>query len=345
MLSTGEQVSCALLASALRNLGIKAKSYMGYQVRIITDNIYSNARIVKVETDKLLSDIENGVVPVVAGFQGVTESGDITTLGRGGSDTTAVALAGALKADVCEIYTDVEGVFTADPNIVSNARKMEYISYEEMMEIASLGAKVLQIRSVEEGALRKVPIHVRSSFTESEGTFVLPENEVLKRQRKEGKSMEVVTSATYDRNQAKITILGVPDRPGIAAALFGAIGDEGISVDMIVQNVSTEGLTDITFTVPRTVLKKSLEIAKKVSNEIGAKGVTYDDKIAKVSIVGVGMRDHAGVAGKMFRTLAKEGINIQMISTSEIKISCVIEEKYTELATRVLHEAFGLGKG
>lgn len=339
--STGEQISIALLAIALKDLGLNAKSYTGSQVKILTDNEYKNARVIEVETEKLKNDIESGIVPVIAGFQGVTRGGDITTLGRGGSDTTAVAVAGALHADICEIYTDVEGIFTADPNVVSSARKIDVISYEEMMEIASLGAKVLHIRSVELGALFRVPIHVRSTFSENEGTIVLSEEEVKKRG---GGKVDIVNSITYDRNQAKITVEGVPDRPGIAAALFGAIGDAEISVDMIVQNVSTEGLTDITFTVPKTNLKKALEITQKTTEEIGARRVRYDDKIAKVSIVGVGMRDHAGVAGTMFRALAREGINIQMISTSEIKISCVIEEKYTELAVRVLHDTFKLGK-
>ena len=336
LLSSGERVSAALLAIALKAMGYKARSFTGRQAGFITDEAHTKARIKRIEAKNILEALERGEIAVVAGFQGVAElSHDVTTLGRGGSDTTAVALAAALKADVCEIYTDVTGVFTADPRIVPNARKIDRICFEEMLEMASAGAKVLQVRSVEIGMKYGIPIHVRSTFSEEEGTMVVPFT----------KDMEevVVSAVTHDKNQARITIVDVPDRPGIAVAIFNPIAEANINVDMIVQNVSHEGLTDLSFTVARTDLPKAAQVIEKVVKEIGAKGYTTEDRIAKVSIVGVGMRSHPGVAAKMFETLAKEGINILMISTSEIKVSCVIEDKYTELAVRALHDAFGLG--
>jgi len=335
VVASGEQVAIGLVAMALKEKGLKAKSYLGFQVPIITDNMHSRAKIKKIETKKLKEDIKKGIIPVIAGFQGVTEDGDITTLGRGGSDTSAVAIAAALKADVCEIYTDVEGVYTTDPRICESARLIDKISYEEMLEMANLGAKVMHLRAVEIGMLYGIPIHVRSSFNDREGTWIIKEEKMEKSE---------VTAVTYDKNQAKVTILKVKDRPGIAAKLFKPVSEAGINVDMIVQNVSTGGYTDLTFTVQRTDLKKVVKILEPVVKEIGAEGIVSDDKIAKVSIVGVGMASSPGIAAKMFETLAQNAINIQMISTSEIKISCVIDEKYTELAVRVLHEAFDLGK-
>jgi aspartate kinase len=336
LLSSGERVTSALLALALQELGLPARAFTGRQVGIITDSTHTKARIERITADRIREALREGVIPVVAGFQGIDEKSDVTTLGRGGSDLTAVALAAALNADACHIYTDVDGVYTTDPSIVPEARRLERISYEEMLEMASLGAKVLQARSVEFAAKYNVPVRVLSSFTDSPGTLVT----------KEDREMEqaVVSGVTYDKNQAKITIIGVPDRPGIAARLFGAIGEASIVVDMIIQNVSQEGLTDISFTVPKPDSAKALEIAKKISKEIGARGVQITGDIANVSIVGVGMKSHAGVAAKMFSCLAREGINIMMISTSEIRISCIIDAKYTELAVRVLHEAFELGK-
>lgn len=336
VISTGEQVTIGLLAIALNSMGYKAKSFTGFQVPIITDNAFSKARILEIKTDAIKKELKDKTIVIVAGFQGITRDNRITTLGRGGSDTTAVALAAALKADLCEIYTDVDGVYTTDPNICPDARKLDRISHEEMLEMASLGAKVLQLRSVEFAMRYNVPLVVRSSFSNAEGTLVT----------KEDKKMEAVSvsAVTYDKNQAKITVLKVPDKPGIAAKLFTPLSDANINVDMIVQNVSTEGNTDLTFTVEKSDLKRALEIVNKVAKEINAAGVNSDADIAKVSIVGLGMRSHAGVATKMFQTLAKEGINIEMISTSEIKISCVIKSKYTELAVRVLHEAFELNK-
>ncbi len=337
LVSTGEQVSVALLAMALKAMGYPAKSYLGHQVQIHTDSLFGRARIVGIDTQRIQADLARGEVVIVAGFQGVTEAGDITTLGRGGSDTTAVALAAALKADLCEIFTDVEGVFTADPHIVSNARKIPRVSYEEMLELASLGAKVLEIRSVGFAMRYGVPLHVRSSFSEEPGTMVVEEDEEMER--------VLVSGVTYNRNEARITLYRVPDRPGIAAKLFGALSEAGIVVDMILQNVKRDGAyTDLTFTVPRTDYSRAMEIVKQVAEEIGAEGVSGETEIAKVSIVGVGMRTQPGVASKMFETLARYGINIMMISTSEIKISCVIEEKFTELAVRALHDAFGLGE-
>lgn len=337
LISTGEQVSVALLALALQSMGIAAKSFLGPQVRILTDSAFSVARIEKVEVNRLRKELRGGVIPVVAGFQGVDGAGNITTLGRGGSDTTGVALAAALKADVCEIYTDVEGVYTTDPNICPEARKLSIISYEEMMEMASLGAKVLQIRSVEFAKKYNVPIHVRSSFSEKSGTFVTKEDERMEKL--------LVSGVTYNKNEARLTVVRVPDKPGIASRIFTPISEANIVVDMIIQNSSADGHTDMTFTVPKADFKKALKLVKKAAEEIKAQEVLADENIAKVSIVGAGMRSHAGVASMMFTALAKENINIMMISTSEIKISCVVDAKYGELAARVLHQAFGLEKG
>ncbi|CAG0981016.1 aspartate kinase [Geobacter sp.] len=334
LVASGEQVSIALLAMCLKSMGYKAKSYHGWQVPIITDSAFSKARIEEIPDTKVRADLKDGTIVIVAGFQGIDKAGNVTTLGRGGSDTSAVALAAAMKADVCEIYTDVDGVYTTDPNICEDARKIDKVSYDEMLELASLGAKVLQIRSVEFAKKYNVDVHVRSSFNDNQGTMVT----------KEDKDMEavLVSGIAYDKNEAKIAVMGVPDKPGIAAKILSALSDANISVDMIVQNVSGGDLTDFTFTVTKADFKKALAITKEVATEIKATGVTADESISKVSIVGVGMRSHAGVATKMFQTLAQEGINIQMISTSEIKVSVVIDAKYTELAVRVLHEAFGL---
>jgi aspartate kinase len=332
LVATGEQVTAALTALALRDQGVAARSFLGHQVRIVTDGAFGRARIVRVDVERLRETLAAGTVAVVAGFQGVEEGGSITTLGRGGSDTSAVALAAALGADVCEIYTDVDGVYTSDPRIVPQARKLARIAYDEMLELASLGAKVLQIRSVEFAKRYQVPVHVRSSFSEDEGTWVVEEDP----------TMEQVTVAgvAYDRDEAKLTVLGVPDRPGVAARLFGPIAAANIVVDMIIQNVSADGTTDLTFTVPRGDYDKARALVDATAAEIGARGATGQTDIAKVSIVGVGMRAHAGIAARMFEVLSREGINIQMISTSEIKISVVIEAKYTELAVRTLHDAF-----
>lgn len=337
VLATGEQVTAALLAMVLKDMGYQARSYLGHQVRIVTDSVFGRARIKTVDSWRLIKDLKEGVIPVVAGFQGVDEEGNITTLGRGGSDTTAVALAVALRADLCEIYTDVDGVYTTDPNICPKARKLKKISYEEMLEMASLGAKVLQIRSVEFAAKYKVPLHVRSSFTEEEGTIVCEEEKEMEK--------AVVSGVTYDRNQSRIELVRIPDKPGVAAKLFEALSDASIPVDMIIQTSSAEGpYANLAFTVSRTDFAKALEITKRVAQELGASDVLYEEEVAKVSVVGLGMRSQPGVAYKMFRTLAAEGINIKMISTSEIKISCVIEPKYTELAVRALHDAFGLDR-
>jgi aspartate kinase len=337
MVATGEQVSIALLAMCLQSMGYKAKSYMGFQLPIITDSAYSKARIEEIDGSKVREDLKNGTIVVVAGFQGIDREGSLTTLGRGGSDTSAVAVAAALNADVCEIYTDVDGVYTTDPRIVPEASKMDKVSYDEMLEMASLGSKVLQIRSVEFAKKYGVVIHVRSSFNDNPGTLVT----------KEDADMEavLVSGITFDKNEAKISVMRVPDKPGIAAKLFSPLSEANITVDMIIQNVSHEGYTDLTFTVPRADFKKALKIVEEAAAKVGAAGVDSNETIAKVSIVGVGMRSHSGVASKMFSTLSAEGINIQMISTSEIKVSCVIDDKYTELAVRVLHEAFGLAKG
>jgi aspartate kinase len=336
LMSTGEQVSIALFAMAVKSLGYDARSLLGFQVGIHTDKIYGKARINEIETERIKNELENNRIVTVAGFQGMDENENITTLGRGGSDTTAVALAAALNADVCEIFTDVDGVYTTDPNICPRARKMDHISYEEMLEMASMGAKILEIRSVEFAKKFNVPIHVRSTFTDERGTMVVAET----------KDMEkvLVSGVAFNKNEARITVSKVPDRPGIASQIFEPLVNAGIVVDMIVQNTSEEGITDLTFTVIKPDFYKSMKMLSDVAKEIGAEKVLGDENIAKVSIVGVGMRTHAGVAQKMFGTLAREGINILMISTSEIKVSCVIEEKYTELAVRVLHEAFGLDK-
>jgi len=332
LVSTGEQVSIALLAMALKARGAPAVSLLGHQVQIETDAAYGRARITQVRTPRLSNALKDGNIVVIAGFQGVNAQQDITTLGRGGSDTTAVAIAAAIQADVCEIYTDVDGVYSADPRICPQAHKLERISYDEMLELASLGAKVLQIRSVEFAKRYQVPVHVRSSFSPDEGTWLVPEDQ----------SMEEVTvsGVTSDLDQAKITLLRVPDRPGLAAKLFAPIAQDNIVVDMIIQNASADEKTDVTFTVPRGDVHKALERVKNVAPEIGAEDVVYDTEVVKVSIVGLGMRSHAGVASRMFEVLAAEGINIQMISTSEIKISIVIAAKYAELAVRVLHDAF-----
>ena len=334
VVATGEQVTTGLLAMYLKALGYKAKSYQGWQVPIITDSTATKARIESIDDAKIRADLKAGTIVIVAGFQGRDEEGNITTLGRGGSDTSAVAIAAALKADVCEIYTDVDGVYTTDPNVCKEARKMEKVSYDEMLELASLGAKVLQIRSVEFAKKYNVDIHVRSSLNENTGTIVT----------REDKEMEgiLVSGVAYDKNEAKIAVMGVPDKPGIAAKILTALSDANISVDMIVQNVSHDGMTDFTFTVTKADLKQALMITNEVAKEIQAKQVVADENISKVSIVGLGMRSHAGVATRMFAALASNNINIQMISTSEIKISVVIDEKYTELAVRVLHETFGL---
>ncbi len=335
LVATGEQVSIALLAMTLRAMGTDAKSYLAFQIKLATDSAFGKARITGIESDKILTDLKEGRIVVVAGFQGVDESDNITTLGRGGSDTTAVAIAAALKADLCEIYTDVEGVYTTDPNICPQARKLSKISYDEMLEMASLGAKVLQIRSVEFAKKYNVPIHVRSSFNDNPGTIVC----------KEEKEMEqvVVSGVTYNKNEAKIEIMHVPDVPGVAAKLFQPLADANIVVDMIVQTSSrTKGFADMAFTVPKTDFAKTLQIVKDNLKTIGGEKVLSDQKISKVSIIGVGMRSHSSVAAKMFSALAKEGVNIHMISTSEIKISCIIDAKYTELAVQALHDAFRL---
>jgi aspartate kinase len=336
MVSTGEQVSIALLSMAIQSMGYKALSLLGFQIKISTNSDFNKARIEDIDSARITEELLEGNILVVAGFQGIDERKNITTLGRGGSDTTAVALAGVLKADVCEIYTDVEGVYTTDPTICPNARKLDRIAYDEMLEMASLGAKVLQTRSVEFAKKHNVPIHVRSTFSENSGTMVMKEDTIMEK--------VLVSGVTYNRNEAKITIVRVPDKPGVASKIFTPISEANVNVDMIIQNVSEDGFTDLTFTVPETDLKHALEVVSGVVQEIGAADVQYDEDIVKVSIVGVGMRSHAGVAAKMFNVLASEGINIMMISTSEIKISCIVSAKYTELAVRVLHDAFELGE-
>ncbi len=332
LVSSGEQVAIALLAMALKERGYPACSLLGHQIQIETDDAYGRARIKNVQTPRLLNDLKDGTIVVVAGFQGVDARGNITTLGRGGSDTTAVAIAAATQADVCEIYTDVDGVYSADPRICPHAHKLARISYDEMLELASLGAKVLQIRSVEFAKRYQVPVHVRSSFSAGAGTWLVQEDQ----------SMEevIVSGVTSDLDQAKITLQRVPDRPGLAAQLFMPIARDNVVVDMIIQNASADDKTDMTFTVPKGDVLKALEHVKSAAPEIGAGDVVFDTEVAKVSIVGLGMRSHAGVAARMFEVLAKEGINIQMISTSEIKISIIIDAKYAELAVRVLHDAF-----
>jgi len=336
MVSTGEQVTIALLAMALIDLGLKCRSYTGGQVRILTDSAFTKARISNIDDLNLRRDLRDGYVVVVAGFQGVDEAGNITTLGRGGSDTTGVALAATLAADECQIYTDVDGVYTTDPRIVPEARRLRTVTFEEMLEMASLGSKVLQIRSVEFAGKYKVKLRVLSSFEEAgEGTLITFEED-------EKMEQATISGIAFNRDEAKITILGVPDRPGIAYQILGPVGDANIDVDMIVQNVGHDGLTDFSFTVHRNDYSRVLEILKPIASHIKAREVQGGDRIAKVSVVGVGMRSHAGIASTAFRTLAEEGINIQMISTSEIKISVVIDEKYMELAVRVLHKVFGL---
>jgi aspartate kinase len=337
IVSTGEQVSVGLVALAIRAAGGKARSFLGHQCKIVTDSSFSRARIVSIESQPIKDALAAGEIAVIAGFQGVDEKGSITTLGRGGSDTTGVAIAAALDADVCEIYTDVDGVYTTDPNVVPTARKVDRISYEEMLELSSLGAKVLQIRSVELGMKYGVKIHVRSSFSDVEGTWVVPEESAMEK--------VVVSGVTVAKDEAKITCEDLPDTSGVAGRLFAPLADANISVDMIVQNQAYDGTTDLTFTVPKGDRKRTVEILKeKVPDLVGkeAERVSYDDDICKVSVVGVGMRSHAGVAKTMFQLLAADNINIQLISTSEIKISCVIARKYAELAVRALHEGFGL---
>ncbi|NLC71078.1 MAG: aspartate kinase [Desulfuromonadaceae bacterium] len=336
LVSTGEQVTVSLLSICLNAMGYKAKSFLGHQIPIITDNAFSRARIERIGDRKIREALEEGNIVVIAGFQGVDREGNITTLGRGGSDTSAVAVAAALKADVCDIFTDVDGVYTTDPRLVPEASKIGKISYDEMLEMASLGAKVLQIRSVEFAKKFGVVVHVRSSFNDNPGTLVM----------KEDNEMEavLVSGITYNKDEAKISVFNVPDQPGVASRLFSPLSQANITVDMIIQNVSRGGFTDMTFTVPRNDFKRALPLVKKAAEEIGADGVATDENIAKISIVGVGMRSHSGVASKMFQALSAEGINILMISTSEIKVSCIINDKYTELAVRVLHDTFGLAK-
>src|SRR5213593_3421109 len=336
LLATGEQITIALLAMALHGLGFKARSFTGPQVGMRTDTAHTKARITRINAERARAALDAGEIVVVAGFQGLSEVDEITTLGRGGSDLTAVALAAGLKADVCEIYTDVDGVYTADPNIVPDARKLPRVAYDEMLEMASLGAKVLQARSVEFAKKYGVPVHVRSSFKPDPGTLVTREER--------GMEEVVVTGVTHDRSQAKVSILRVPDRPGIAAQVFGAVAERNIVVDMIVQNISRDGYTDMSFTVPRGDHTRAVAVLEDVARTVRAQGIVHDQRVAKVSIVGVGMRSHSGVAARMFAALAREGINIQMISTSEIAVSCVIEDKYAELAVRALHDTFALGR-
>ena len=336
VLATGEQVTIGLLAMALKDIGVDAKSYTGWQVAVQTDNAHTKARIDHIDGDKIHADLKAGKVVIVAGFQGITADGDISTLGRGGSDTSAVALAAALKADECQIYTDVDGVYTTDPRVVPEARRMSTISFEEMLELASLGSKVLQIRSVEFAGKYQVRLRVLSSLQEGgEGTLITFEED-------ENMEKAVVKGIAFDKNQARINVRGVSDKPGIAYQILGAIADANIEVDMIIQNVGAEGTTDFSFTVPRGDYRQTLDLMNGLKESLGAVEVNGDDTVCKVSIVGVGMRSHSGVAATMFRSLAEEGINIQMISTSEIKVSVLIDEKYMELATRVLHKAFGL---
>jgi len=344
LLSTGEQVTIALLSMALNKRGIPARSYTGTQVHILTDSTHNKARILSIEEKKMRADLDEGKVIVVAGFQGVDEHGNITTLGRGGSDTTAVALAAALKADECQIYTDVDGVYTTDPRVVPEARRLEKITFEEMLEMASLGSKVLQIRAVEFAGKYNVPLRVLSSFDEpyfegegndgSNGTLITYEEDEMEQ--------ALISGIAFNRDEAKLTILGVPDKPGVAYSILGPIGDSNVEIDMIIQNISADGTTDFTFTVHRNDFVGAKEVLSKVADDLGAREVVGDDKIVKISLVGVGMRSHAGIASKMFKALAEEGININMISTSEIKISVVVDEKYLELGVRTLHSAFGL---
>ena len=337
LVSTGEQVTIALLCLALQEIGCAARSYTGAQVHILTDSAHSKARIMDIDHARVCADIKAGRVVVVAGFQGVDEHGDITTLGRGGSDTTAVAMAAALDADECQIFTDVDGVYTTDPRVEPQARKLNRITFEEMLEMASLGSKVLQIRAVEFAGKYNVPLRVLSSFEDGgEGTLISLEEDVVEAAK--------ISGIAFNRDEAKLTIRGVPDHPGVAYKILGPVGDANIEVDMIVQNIAHDGTTDFTFTVNRSEYNKALSILEKISADLGAREVVGDDKIIKISLVGVGMRSHAGIASKMFKTLSKEGINIQMISTSEIKISVVVDEKYLELGVRSLHDAFDLAE-
>ncbi|RMD80454.1 MAG: aspartate kinase [Gammaproteobacteria bacterium] len=337
LLATGEQVTIALLSMALKRRGCPARSYTGAQVRILTDSAHTKARIRAIDEARLRRDLARGLVVVVAGFQGVDEEGHITTLGRGGSDTTAVALAAALRADECQIYTDVDGVYTTDPRVVPEARRLDRITFEEMLEMASLGSKVLQIRAVEFAGKYNVPLRVLSTFEEGPGTLITYEEEAPVEQ-------PVISGIAFNRDEAMLKVVGVPDQPGVAARILGPVGEANIEVDMIVQNVAEDATTDLTFTVHRRDYGRALGILQRVARELGAREVKGDDRIVKVSLVGVGMRSHAGIAGTMFRALAAEGINIRMISTSEIKISVVVDEKYLELAVRALHEAFGLDR-
>lgn len=334
LLSTGEQVTIALLSMALNKLGCAARSYTGHQVHIRTDSVHNKARILDIDDKRIRNDLEQGRAVVVAGFQGMDEEGNITTLGRGGSDTSAVALAAALKADECQVYTDVDGVYTTDPRVVPEARRLERITFEEMLEMASLGSKVLQIRSVEFAGKYNVPLRVLSSFEEGEGTLITYEEEEMEE--------ALISGIAFNRDEAKLTIVGVPDQPGVASKILSPIGKSNIEVDMIIQNVGADGTTDFTFTVHRNDYDKALAVLEQIKRELGAREVSGDNKIVKVSLVGVGMRSHAGIASTMFEALANEGINIRMISTSEIKISVVIDEKYLELGVRALHTAFGL---
>ena len=336
LLATGEQTTAALLSITLKSMNYPAKSLLGYQAEVLTNRDFGNARIVDIGAGRIKELVEKNNIVVVAGFQGCDPDGNITTLGRGGSDTSAVAIATAIKADICEIYTDVDGIYTADPNICKKARKLDKISYDETLEMSSLGAKVLQIRSVEFAKKYNVPVHVRSSFSEEEGTMVVNEDSEMEHL--------VVSGITCNKNEARITLKKVPDQPGIAAKIFSPLAESGILVDMIIQNTRAGGLTDLTFTVAKTDYNRALEISKKVAEEIKAEEVLSAENIAKISVTGVGMKSHSGVASTMFSTLANENINIRLISTSEIRISCVIEEKYAELAVRVLHSAFGLDR-
>ncbi|MDO4658033.1 aspartate kinase [Kingella sp. (in: b-proteobacteria)] len=338
VLATGEQVTIGLLAMALKNIGVEAKSYTGWQVAVKTDAAHTKARIEEIDGDKMRADLAQGKVVIVAGFQGINRAGDISTLGRGGSDTSAVALAAALKADECQIYTDVDGVYTTDPRVVPEARRMDTITFEEMLELASLGSKVLQIRSVEFAGKYQVRLRVLSSLTEGgNGTLITFEED-------ENMERAVVSGIAFDKNQARINVRGVPDKPGIAYQILGAVADANVDVDMIIQNVGTEGTTDFSFTVPRGDYKPTLDLLGSLKDSIGMAEVSGDDAVCKVSIVGLGMRSHVGVAARMFHALASENINIQMISTSEVKVSVLIDEKYMELATRVLHKEFDLDK-
>ena len=336
LISTGEHVTVTLLAIVLNSMGYRAKSFLGFQVKILTDKAYKKARISLIDTEAIKKELKNGTIAIVAGFQGVDEDNNITTLGRGGSDTSAVALAAALNADQCDIYTDVDGVYTTDPNICNKARRLDKISYDEMLEMAMTGAKVLQPRSVEMAKKYNVPVYVKSTFSDEGGTLVTKEDKDMEK--------EIISGITYDRDQAKITVVHVPDKPGVAASLFTPLSEHNISVDMIIQNVSAEGFTDLTFTVSKKEMKEAQKIVDATAKAVGAKKVEVDDDVAKVSIIGVGMVSHSGVAAKMFKTMANESINIMMISTSEIKISCIIQRKYTELAVTALHDAFGLEK-